>query len=96
MFLIITYDVNVTTKEGKRRLQKVAKVCVNYGVRVQNSVFECIMDPATELMVRNKLVSIIDEKVDSLRFYYLGDHYQNKVKHIGANVSLKLDDPMIF
>ena len=80
MLILITYDVNTETTEGKRRLRKVAKQCVNYGRRVQNSVFECQMDAAKCRQVKNILENIINKEVDSLRFYYLGEKYKNKVK----------------
>lgn len=96
MFVLITYDVNTETKEGRTRLRKVAKQCVNYGVRVQNSVFECVMDPAKCREVKAKLEAIIDKNKDSLRFYYLGDQYKNKVEHIGAKDTIDVTAPLIF
>lgn len=96
MFVLITYDVNTQTKEGRRRLRNVAKQCVNYGVRVQNSVFECIMDPAKCREVKAKLEEIIDKGSDSLRFYYLGDKYKTKIEHIGAKETINIDEPLIF
>lgn len=85
MLILITYDVNTQTAEGKKRLRKVAKECTNYGQRVQNSVFECQMDITQCRKVKHILENIIDKRVDSLRFYYLGDRYKNKVEHMGAN-----------
>lgn len=96
MMVLITYDVNTETKEGKKRLNKVAKQCVNYGVRVQNSVFECVMDAAKCREVKQKLMTIIDTKKDSLRFYYLGDNYKTKIEHIGSKDTIKVDEPLIF
>ena len=96
MMVLITYDVNTQTAEGRKRLRKVAKECVNYGQRVQNSVFECVMDSAKCLEVKHKLEGIIDEKVDSLRFYYLGNSYKNKVEHIGAKETFDLEGLLIF
>lgn len=84
MLVLITYDVSTQDSSGKKRLRKVAKECVNYGQRVQNSVFECILDASQTLMLKDKLLSIIDEEKDSLRFYYLGNNYQRKVEHFGA------------
>ena len=84
MMVLITYDVNTETGEGKRRLRLIAKQCVNFGQRVQNSVFECVLDAAQCKMLQHTLVNIIDEKTDSLRFYYLGNHYQTKIEHFGA------------
>lgn len=96
MMVLITYDVNTETKEGRRRLNKVAKKCVNYGVRVQNSVFECVMDAAKCREVKQELSDIIDKDKDSLRFYYLGDKYKTKVEHIGAKESIQVEEPLIF
>lgn len=96
LLVLITYDVNTQTKEGRTRLRKVAKQCVNYGVRVQNSVFECIMDPAKCREVKAILENIIDNGKDSLRFYYLGDKYKTKIEHIGAKDTVNADDLLIF
>lgn len=96
MMVLITYDVNTQTKDGRTRLRKVAKQCVNYGVRVQNSVFECIMDSAKCREVKAKLESIIDNNKDSLRFYYLGDKYKTKVEHIGSKNTINVEEPLIF
>lgn len=84
MMVLITYDVNTETAEGKRRLRLIAKQCVNFGQRVQNSVFECVLDATQCKMLQHTLVNIIDEKTDSLRFYYLGNHYQTKIEHFGS------------
>ena len=84
MLVLITYDVSTQDGAGKRRLRKVAKECVNYGQRVQNSVFECILDASQALLLKDKLLSIIDETQDSLRFYNLGNNYETKVEHYGA------------
>ena len=82
--VLITYDVNTETTEGRRRLRQVAKQCVNYGQRVQNSVFECMVDAATACKLKAKLVQIISEETDSLRFYNLGNRYQSRIEHVGA------------
>lgn len=87
MLVIISYDVNTEDTAGRRRLRQVAKQCVNYGQRVQNSVFECVLDMAKCREVQHKLLSIIDEEKDSLRFYYLGNNYKNKVEHYGIKPS---------
>lgn len=87
ILVLITYDVSTQDAAGKKRLRKVAKECVNYGQRVQNSVFECMLDAAQLLLLKDSLVSIIDEKEDSLRFYYLGNKYQTKVEHFGIKSS---------
>lgn len=96
MMVLITYDVNTETSAGKTRLRKVAKQCVNYGRRVQNSVFECSMDAAKCRQVKAILEKIIDKEKDSLRFYYLGDHYKSKIEHIGAKTSFDVTEPLIF
>lgn len=84
MMVLITYDVNVTTDAGKSRLRKVAKQCVNYGQRVQNSVFECLIDPTRFAELKFRLESIIDPQTDSLRYYFLGNNWKNRVEHVGA------------
>ena len=82
MLVLITYDVNTETAAGRTRLRKVAKQCMNYGRRVQNSVFECIVDNAQCVMLRSLLTDIIDVNVDSLRFYYLGNKYPVSYTHL--------------
>lgn len=84
MLMLITYDVDTTTSAGRKRLRKVAKVCVDYGQRVQNSVFECSLDAASACMIKAKLSSIIDPNRDSLRFYNLGNRYHTRIEHIGT------------
>jgi len=96
MMVLITYDVNTETENGKRRLRKVAKQCMNYGQRVQNSVFECKLDNSQLVQVKNILEGIIDKKKDSLRFYVLGNNYKDKVIHIGAKETYDIDGPLIF
>lgn len=96
MLILITYDVNTETEAGKRRLRKVAKQCMNYGQRVQNSVFECQMDAAKFRQVKAILEDIIDKDVDSLRFYNLGNNYKTKVEHIGAKENFDMTEPLIF
>lgn len=96
MLVLVTYDVNTQDREGRKRLRRVAKQCVNYGVRVQNSVFECIVDAAQLRMLKKKLSDEIDEEKDSLRFYYLGNNHQTKVEHIGAKPALSAEDELIF
>lgn len=87
MMVLITYDVNTETPEGKKRLRHVAKQCVNFGQRVQNSVFECLLDPAQFADLRSRLEKIVDVKTDSLRFYYLGNNWKSRVDHVGAKAS---------
>lgn len=84
MLVLITYDVNTEDAVGRRRLRQVAKECVNYGQRVQNSVFECVVDAAQCTMIKHKLTQLIDPEKDSLRFYNLGNQYHSKVEHVGA------------
>ena len=96
MLVLITYDVNTETAAGKKRLRKVAKQCENYGRRVQNSVFECIVDNAQCVMLKALLNDIIDENVDSLRLYYLGNKYQTKVEHFGVDRGIQVDQPLIL
>lgn len=83
MLILVTYDVNTETAAGRKRLRKVAKVCVDYGQRVQNSVFECLLDAAQYAAFKAKLIALIDPETDSLRFYQLGNQYKNKVEHVG-------------
>ena len=96
MLVLITYDVNTETAAGKSRLRKVAKQCVNYRQRVQNSVFECNLDAAKCRQVKAILSDLIDKEKDSLRFYYLGDRYKNKVEHIGAKPGFDVTEPLLF
>ena len=84
MLVLITYDVNTETPAGRKRLRKVAKRCVDHGQRVQNSVFECLLDSAQCRILQHKLVQIMDQDRDSLRFYYLGKKYENKIEHFGC------------
>lgn len=96
MMVVITYDVNTEDADGRARLRKVAKQCTNYGQRVQNSVFECVMDYGKTREVKHILESIIDKDKDSLRFYYLGNNYKSKIEHIGAKEVLDLEDTLII
>ena len=84
MLVLITYDVNTKDADGRKRLRQIAKQCVDYEQRVKKSVFECVVDAAQAKTLRHKLCAIMDEECDSLRFYYLGNHYQTKVEHFGA------------
>lgn len=95
MLVLITYDVNTETSAGRTRLRKVAKQCVNYGRRVQNSVFECILDNAQCVKLKATLSELIDKDVDSLRFYYLGNKYQTKIEHIGVDKGMAVDQVLI-
>ena len=96
VLVLITYDVNTEDAGGKARLRKVAKQCTNYGQRVQNSVFECVMDYGKCREVKHILEEIIDKDKDSLRFYYLGNNYQGKIGHIGAKETFSVEAPLII
>lgn len=96
MLVLVTYDVNTETAAGKSRLRKVAKQCVNYGTRVQNSVFECVLDNAQCVKLKAILKDVIDEETDSLRFYFLGNKYKAKVEHIGVSRGIQVEEPLIF
>lgn len=95
MMVLITYDVNTTNDAGKHRLRTLAKQCQNYGQRVQNSVFECLVDATQMKQLKHRLVGLIDPEKDSLRFYYLGNEWRNRVEHVGAKASLDLEGPLI-
>lgn len=97
MLVLITYDVNVTTAAGRKRLRHIAKTCLDYGLRVQNSVFECEVDPAQFTVLKDRLLNIYDEEVDSLRFYFLGKKGRRRVEHFGAKeVADPLKDALIL
>lgn len=95
MMVLVTYDVNVETAEGRRRLRHVAKVCEDHGQRVQNSVFECLLDPAMWVSLKATLEDEIDHKKDSLRYYFLGSNWQRRVEHVGAKPTYDPEGPMI-
>lgn len=96
MMVLVTYDVNTETKHGQKRLRHVAKTCVDYGQRVQNSVFECSVAPAEYVELKNKLSNIIDYNKDSLRFYLLGKNWQKRVEMIGYNESYDPDRDVLL
>jgi CRISPR-associated protein Cas2 len=96
MMVLITYDVNTETKEGRSRLRKVAKECVNYGQRVQNSVFECSLDPAQLRTLEKILSDIIDYEKDNIRFYNLGKNWSSRVKSIGKDESYNPDNDLLM
>jgi CRISPR-associated protein Cas2 len=95
MMVLVTYDVNTETAQGKKRLRKVAKQCEDYGQRVQNSVFECIIDPALLKQLQNNLEKIIDKDKDSIRYYYLGNEWKKRVEHVGAKISIDMEGTLI-
>ena len=96
MLVLITYDVNTGDAAGRKRLRQIARQCVNYGQRVQNSVFECMLDSAQCRLLQAKLLSIMDQEKDSLRFYYLGKRYENKIEHFGAKQTYLPEEPLIL
>ncbi len=96
MLVLITYDVNTETAAGRKRLRQIAKQCVNYGQRVQNSVFECLLDTAQCTILKAKLCKLMDPKLDSLRFYYLGNQYKNKIEHFGRQDAYRPEEPLIL
>ena len=96
MMVLITYDVNTTDKDGQKRLRKVAKMCVDYGQWVQNSVFECLLEPAQFVILRNELESIIDADKDSLRYYMLGANWKKRVEHVGAKETYDPEGTMVL
>lgn len=96
MMVLITYDVSTTSPEGRKRLRNVAKQCVNFGQRVQNSVFECLLDPAQFVMLKNKLEKIINTDEDSLRYYSLGSNWRRRVEHVGAKAAFDPEGSLII
>ena len=96
MLVLITYDVNTEDPAGRKRLRQIARQCVNYGQRVQNSVFECMLDTAQCKVLQAKLLSIMDPERDSLRFYYLGKRYENKIEHCGVKASYNPEDVLML
>lgn len=95
MLVLISYDVNTESPSGKKRLRQIARQCVNYGRRVQNSVFECLLDAAQCRALQAKLVGIMDQDKDSLRFYYLGNKYENKIEHFGRDAGYEPEGLLI-
>ncbi|MBI2094703.1 MAG: CRISPR-associated endonuclease Cas2 [Candidatus Omnitrophica bacterium] len=91
MMVLVSYDVSTKTPVGRRRLRKVAEACLDYGQRAQNSVFECPVDPAQWVLLKNELLNVYEPKEDSLRFYFLGSKWQNKVEHFGVKKVLDLE-----
>lgn len=96
MYVLVTYDVSTKTPEGRRRLRHIAKICLDYGQRVQNSVFEIKVDPAQWAECKNKLCVEANSKEDSLRFYYLGTNWHRRVEHFGAKESYDIEGPLII
>lgn len=95
LLVLITYDVSTKTAKGVKRLLKVAKVCTNYGQRVQNSVFECLVDRTQFAMLKKQISDIIDKDADSIRYYILGDNYNRHVEHVGAKKTIDMSDVLL-
>jgi CRISPR-associated protein Cas2 len=95
MMVLVSYDVSTITKAGRRRLRRVAKICLDYGQRVQNSVFECPVDPTQWAQLRHRLLQEYDPGEDSLRFYQLGSHWKSRVEHLGIKNVLDLAGPIV-
>ena len=96
MLVLVSYDVSTIDQAGRRRLRRVAKACENMGIRVQNSVFECNVDPAQWRFLRARLLDLFDPEFDSLRFYFLGRDYQRRIEHHGAKEAVDVEEPLIL
>lgn len=96
MYVLITYDVNTSSDNGQKRLRQVAKCCKDFGQRVQNSVFECLIDRSDFVRLKVKLLSLIDKDLDSVRIYQLGKNYQTKIEHLGVKTSFDIEGELII
>lgn len=96
MLVLVSYDVSTEDADGRRRLRNIAKICQNWGQRVQYSVFECLVDPAEWAGLRNRLVGMMNQEKDSLRFYFLGANWKRRVEHVGAKPTLDQEGPLVF
>lgn len=96
MLVVITYDVNTEDAGGRHRLRQIARQCVNYGQRVQNSVFECLLDATQCIQLQHALCKIMDPEKDSLRFYYLGEKNRSKIEHFGIKPGFDVEGPLIL
>ena len=96
MLMLVSYDVSTVDRAGKSRLRRIAKACLNWGVRVQNSVFECNVNPAQWVQLKAQLEDIFDPESDSLRYYNLGDHYSTRIEHVGAKPALDVEQPLLL
>ena len=95
MYIIVSYDISTTDSAGETRLRRVAKTCLDYGQRVQNSVFECLVEPAQYVELRAKLLSIINTQTDSIRLYNLGKNWQPRIENHGRSLAVNLEMPLI-
>ena len=96
MLMLVSYDVSTVDKAGRRRLRQIAKACQDWGVRVQNSVFECNVDAAQWVKLKAELENIFDPETDSLRYYNLGNNYTTRIEHVGAKPALDLEQPLLL
>ena len=96
MLMLVSYDVSTVDRAGRSRLRRIAKACLNWGIRVQNSVFECNVNPAQWVQLKAQLEDIFDPETDSLRYYNLGDHYSTRIEHVGAKPALDVEQPMLL
>lgn len=96
MMVLITYDVDTISETGQKRLRKVAKVCQDYGQRVQNSVFECRLTESQFILLKNKIENIIDNELDTIRFYFLGNNWNRRIETLGKNLAIDLDNGLII
>ena len=96
MYVLVTYDVSTKTAAGRKRLRHIAKICLDYGQRVQNSVFELLVDPTQWAQCKEKLLEEYEPQEDSLRFYYLGKNWQRRVEHVGIKASIDPEGPLII
>lgn len=96
MMVLVSYDVSTSSDGGERRLRRVAKACRDFGQRVQFSVFEIEVEPDQWVRLRQRLIDLIDDEVDSLRFYFLGRNWKSRIEHIGAKPALDMNGPLVF
>lgn len=96
MMVLVSYDVSTLGPAGRRRLRRIAKKCLDHGIRVQNSVFECNVDPAQWAALKASLENICDAETDSLRYYYLGHDYQRRIEHYGAKPTIDVEEPLVL
>lgn len=96
MLMLVSYDVSTVDRAGRNRLRRIAKACLNWGIRVQNSVFECNVNPAQWVQLKAQLEDIFDPETDSLRYYNLGDNYNRRIEHVGAKPALDVEQPLLL
>lgn len=96
MLVLVTYDVETASEDGNKRLRKVAKECLNYGLRVQNSVFECVLNESQFVILRNNIEEVIDCELDSVRFYFMGNNWERKIEQIGKQTSYNVSSELII